>query len=170
MSKLKPVVTVLDRKRMFESTDSLPRIPTRQWCLKSQVESWAWNRRSCPVWNPLVEFMNIARKSTSNENLEVLLKEGAYAQLLEDNTEQSKTFCESNIDELLEKQSRIVCHSFLCQTRNRSPTTMTAITPRAYLPKQALCQPPVIASWMFMIHNSGTRSLERIVMTPSSHV
>ncbi|KAK8792005.1 hypothetical protein WA158_005382 [Blastocystis sp. Blastoise] len=50
-------------------------------------------------------------KKTSQDDLEVLLKMGAYAQALQDNEledENAKTFCEANIDELLEKQSRVV--------------------------------------------------------------
>lgn len=54
--------------------------------------------------------MSNGKKNISADVVETLLKEGAYSALLEDKEgdERSRTFCESDINELLEKQSRVI--------------------------------------------------------------
>ena len=56
--------------------------------------------------------MSNTRKNVSPDIVETLLKEGAYSALLEDKEgeEQSKVFCESDINELLEKRSRVITY------------------------------------------------------------
>lgn len=56
--------------------------------------------------------MSNTRKSVNPDLVETLLKEGAYSALLEDNEgdDKSKVFCESDINDLLEKRSRVVTY------------------------------------------------------------
>lgn len=56
--------------------------------------------------------MSNGRKNMSADVVETLLKEGAYSALLEDKEgeEQSKVFCEADINDLLEKRSRVITY------------------------------------------------------------
>ena len=62
----------------------------------------------------------IGKKNISADVLETLLKEGAYSALLEDKEgdDRSRTFCESDINELLEKQSHVIKYDKTTPTSN----------------------------------------------------